>query len=38
MKTNRFWAWIALALGIIYFFLPLIGMLEFSLRMRRGTE
>ena len=37
MKTNRFWAWIALALGIIYFFLPLIGMLEFSLRMRRGT-
>src|SRR5262245_8636970 len=37
MKTNRFWAWIALAFGIIYFFLPLIGMLEFSLRMRRGT-
>ncbi|EJN04550.1 ABC transporter permease [Phyllobacterium sp. YR531] len=37
MKTNRFWSWIALAFGIIYFVVPLIGTLEFSLRMRRGV-
>lgn len=36
MKTNRIWAWIALAFGLIYFFLPLIGTLHFSLKMRRG--
>jgi putative spermidine/putrescine transport system permease protein len=35
--TARLWSWIALAAGLIYFFLPLVGMLEFSLRMRRGT-
>ncbi len=37
MKTNRFWSWLALAFGILYFIVPLIGTLEFSLRMRRGT-
>ena len=36
VTRNRFWAWMALAFGLIYFFLPLIGTLEFSLRMRRG--
>lgn len=36
MKPPRIWAWLALAFGLIYFFLPLIGTLEFSLRMRRG--
>ncbi|MBA3323854.1 MAG: ABC transporter permease, partial [Rhodobacteraceae bacterium] len=36
MKTSRIWAWIALGFGMIYFFLPLIGTFEFSLRMRRG--
>ena len=36
MKPRRFWAWAALALGLVYFFLPLIGTFEFSLRMRRG--
>lgn len=36
LKANRFWSWIALAFGMVYFFLPLIGTLEFSLRMRRG--
>jgi putative spermidine/putrescine transport system permease protein len=33
---TRIWSWLALAFGLIYFFLPLIGTLEFSLRMRRG--
>ena len=34
---NRFFAWIALAFGALYFALPLIGMTEFSLKMRRGV-
>lgn len=34
---NRFWAWVAFAVGMLYFFLPLIGTLEFSLRMQRGV-
>jgi len=34
---NRFWAWLALAGGIAYFVLPLLGMTEFSLKMRRGV-
>ena len=33
---TRFWSWIIFALGAVYFALPLIGTLEFSLRMRRG--
>jgi putative spermidine/putrescine transport system permease protein len=33
---SRVWAWLAFAVGAAYFFLPLIGTLEFSLRMRRG--
>ncbi len=33
---TRAFAWIAFALGAIYFFLPLIGTVEFSLRMLRG--
>ncbi len=33
---SRFWSWLILALGAAYFFLPLIGTVEFSLRMRRG--
>jgi putative spermidine/putrescine transport system permease protein len=33
---SRVWAWIAFAIGMIYFLLPLLGTLEFSLRMRRG--
>lgn len=36
MRTPRIWSWLALAVGLIYFVLPLIGTLEFSLRMRRG--
>lgn len=34
---TRIWAWIALAFGLLYFALPLIGMVEFSLKMRRGV-
>src|SRR6476469_9593749 len=37
MKTPRLGAWIATAFGAIYFVLPLIATIEFSLRMRRGT-
>ncbi len=37
MTTSRLWAWLALGVGLIYFFLPLIGTFEFSLRMRRGV-
>jgi putative spermidine/putrescine transport system permease protein len=36
MKTNRLFAWIAIAIGVVYFIVPLIGTFEFSLRMRRG--
>ncbi|MCV9961068.1 ABC transporter permease [Pararhizobium sp. BT-229] len=36
MKTNRLLAWIAIAIGVVYFIVPLIGTFEFSLRMRRG--
>jgi putative spermidine/putrescine transport system permease protein len=34
---RRFWAWGALIIGLLYFFLPLIGMTNFSLKMRRGV-
>lgn len=33
---KRVWAWAAIAVAAVYFFLPLVGMLEFSLKMRRG--
>ena len=36
MKANRFWSWLFLALGVAYFAFPLIGTVEFSLKMRRG--
>lgn len=36
MKSPKLWSWIAFILGTAYFFLPLIGMAEFSLRARRG--
>lgn len=37
MKTSRLWAWLTFAIGMAYFFIPLIATFEFSLRMRRGT-
>ncbi|WJS84611.1 ABC transporter permease [Paracoccus sp. TOH] len=33
---KRLWSWAALVVGGLYFLLPLIGTIEFSLRMRRG--
>jgi putative spermidine/putrescine transport system permease protein len=36
MKAQRIGAWVAFAIGAIYFLVPLIGTFEFSLRMRRG--
>ena len=34
---NRLFSWIALIFGLFYFFLPLAGMTEFSMKMRRGV-
>jgi putative spermidine/putrescine transport system permease protein len=37
MRRTRFWAWLWITLGVLYFLLPLIGTLNFSLRARRGV-
>jgi putative spermidine/putrescine transport system permease protein len=37
MKQTRIGSWIALAVGVTYFLLPLIATFEFSLRMKRDT-
>lgn len=37
MRSSKLWAWLAFALGVIYFVGPLIATFEFSLRMRRGV-
>jgi putative spermidine/putrescine transport system permease protein len=37
MNRAKIGPWIALALGALYFIVPLIGTFEFSLRMRRGV-
>lgn len=34
---TRLWSWLALIVGLLYFFVPLIATVEFSLRMERGT-
>ena len=36
MKAGRLGPWLAIAVGTVYFLVPLIGTFEFSLRMRRG--
>lgn len=36
-KSVNTWAWIIFILGIIYFFLPLVSVFEFSLRAKRGV-
>jgi putative spermidine/putrescine transport system permease protein len=37
MKRASFWSWLWIALGVLYFLLPLIATLNFSLRARRGV-
>jgi putative spermidine/putrescine transport system permease protein len=37
MKTGTFWSWVWVVLGILYFFLPLYGTLDFSLRARKDV-
>lgn len=37
MKHHTFGSWLILLLGGLYFFLPLLGTFEFSLRYRRGV-
>ena len=37
MIGKRFWSWTIFALASVSFLLPLVGMLEFSLRARRGV-
>src|ERR687887_2011035 len=36
MNQTKIGSWIAIAIGTLYFVVPLIGTFEFSLRMRRG--
>jgi putative spermidine/putrescine transport system permease protein len=37
MKTRRFWSWLIVVLGALYFLVPLLGTLIFSLRARRNA-
>lgn len=37
MRGGRLWGWLPLLVGILYFFLPLLGTFEFSLRYFRGV-
>jgi putative spermidine/putrescine transport system permease protein len=37
MKRPVFASWVVMALGVLYFLLPLLGTFEFSLRYRRGV-
>jgi putative spermidine/putrescine transport system permease protein len=36
MKRSNLGSWIAIAVGSLYFLIPMLGTFEFSLRMRRG--
>ena len=38
MNQSRFGPWLAIAIGTLYFVLPLIATFEFSLRLRRGAN
>ena len=37
MKRNRFWSWLWVAIGVLYFFVPLIATFDFSLRAKKGV-
>ena len=36
MRRGAFWSWLWVGLGILYFAVPLIATLEFSLKAERG--
>jgi len=36
MKTNKIWGWFWIALGVLYFFVPLYATLQFSLKAQKG--
>ena len=37
MKRSRFWSWLWIGLGVLYFFIPLLATLNFSLRMKKDV-
>ncbi|MCB9151809.1 MAG: ABC transporter permease subunit [Caldilineaceae bacterium] len=37
MRVTRFWSWFWIALGVLYFFLPLYATFQFSLKAQRDT-
>src|SRR5437879_11785848 len=37
MKPRRLGSWLLIVFGVLYFFVPLLGTLEFSLRLLRGV-
>jgi putative spermidine/putrescine transport system permease protein len=37
MKRNTFWSWLWVAIGVLYFFVPLIATFDFSLRAKKGV-
>jgi putative spermidine/putrescine transport system permease protein len=37
MKRNTFWSWLIIVVGILYFFLPLLATLIFSMKIRRDA-
>ena len=36
-RSTSYWSWIVFIIGMIYFFLPLVAVFEFSLRAKRGV-
>jgi putative spermidine/putrescine transport system permease protein len=37
MKRNTFWSWLWVAIGVLYFIVPLIATFDFSLRAKKGV-
>ncbi len=37
MKRNTFWSWLWVAIGVLYFVVPLIATFDFSLRAKKGV-
>lgn len=37
MRRNRFWSWVWVIIGVLYFFVPLIATFDFSLRAKKGV-